>query len=253
MDIGTLTLEQGSHKSRDAGMCVMEATAYVAGEPHSDHPACVCPTIAACLRRWNDDLPTDADRVRLLRPLIPAIIGTNTGTADAETRAWLICDWLVREYLPAWLDLAGGKCAPHAATLRSLPEATAQTIGVAQAAIHAARDATRAATRAAAWVAARAAAWDAAWAAARAAAWDAARAAALAAARDAAGYAARAAAGYAAWDAAGDAAWAAALDAAGDAAGDALLPTVASVQQSAVALVHRMCAVGRAMAVLEGR
>jgi hypothetical protein len=55
-----------------------------------------------------------------------------------------------------------------------------------------------------------AAAWDAAWDAAGAAAWD------------------------AAWDAARAAAW--------DAAWDALAPTVTALQESAVDLVKRMCA-----------
>ncbi len=67
-----------------------------------------------------------------------------------------------------------------------------------------------------------------------------------AAAGDAAGAAARAAAGAAAWDAAWAAAWAAAWDAAGaaawDAAWDALKPTTEALQQSAVELVERMCA-----------
>ena len=39
--LATLTLKNGSHPSPDDGLCVMEAAAWVAGEPHSDHPACV--------------------------------------------------------------------------------------------------------------------------------------------------------------------------------------------------------------------
>ncbi len=48
----------------------MEAAAFIAGEPWSDHPACVCPVIAAFMRSWNDGL-SDKDRNRLLLPLIP--------------------------------------------------------------------------------------------------------------------------------------------------------------------------------------
>ena len=70
--------------------------------------------------------------------------------------------------------------------------------------------------------------------AARDAAWD----ASIYAARDAAWAAARAAARAAAWAAARDAAG----DAVGAAARDALAPTVATLQESAVDLVKRMCA-----------
>ena len=66
-------LSKGAHKHEDEGACVMEAVAYVAGEPWTDRPACACPVISAFMRAWNDDLPTDADRDRLLRPLIPRL------------------------------------------------------------------------------------------------------------------------------------------------------------------------------------
>lgn len=58
----------GAHFSLDDGLCVMEAVAYVAGEPWSDHPKCACPVLGAFMRAWNDGLPTDEDRTRLLRP-----------------------------------------------------------------------------------------------------------------------------------------------------------------------------------------
>ena len=43
----TLELLAGSHTGPEDGMCVMEAVAYFAGEPFSDHPACVSPIIGA--------------------------------------------------------------------------------------------------------------------------------------------------------------------------------------------------------------
>ena len=63
-------LSAGAHETEHEGACVMEAVAYVAGEPWSDKPACACPVLGAFLRTWNDHLPTDADRDRLLRPLM---------------------------------------------------------------------------------------------------------------------------------------------------------------------------------------
>jgi hypothetical protein len=241
----------------------MEAASYIAGEPWSDHPKCVCPVISAFMRAWNDGLP-DGERTALLLPLLPKVLNTRGSDALAERRATMAADWLIRTHTVAWLRLA--KLDKQADLLCALPEITAfaqvpsirPTIEAVRddanaawdaagaAAWDAAGDAARAAAGAAAWAAAGAAAWDAAGAASRAAAGDAARAAAWDAAWDAARAAARAAAGAAAWAAAGDAAWAAAGDAAGAAARAALAKTKSELQQSAVNLVERMCALTEA-------
>ena len=207
-------LDNGSHKP-GASMCAMEAAPYIAGEPWSDHPDCVCPVIAAFMRSWNDALP-DSERTALLLPLIAKTIGTKGSDALAQRRALMAADWLVRVNTPAWLRLAG--LTVHADALAALPEITSfALVPSIRGPIEAARiDA------AAAWAAAGAAAG----AAARAAAWDAARAAA----RDAA----RAAARAAAWDAA----W--------DAADQKLAATKAELQASAVHLIERMCDLGEA-------
>jgi hypothetical protein len=236
--IEALSLSAGSHEEFERGMCVMEAVSYVAGEPWSDAPQCACPVITAFMVSWNDALPDDAERDRLLKPLIPLIVGTRSTPAIEERRSYMALDWLIRTFTPAWLDLVPA-LHEHAAALRGLDE-IADMAGAAAAGRKV--NAAWAAARAAAGDAARAAAWAAAGAAARAAAGDAAGAAARAAAWAAAGDAARAAAG----DAAGAAAWAAARAAAraaaGDAAGDALKPTTEQLQASAVALVRRMIA-----------
>lgn len=241
-----LILRRGAHSTRDEGMCAMEAVAYIAGEPHSDSPECACPVIAAFVRRWNDDLPDDATRTRLLGPLVPRLVGTRS-TPDVERRRSLLAlDWLVREHTPAWLDLTPA-LADHAAALRALPEIvdtdTAQhALPVVDAAGEAARDAW-----AAAWSAVRNAAWAVSAIAARNPAW----AATEAASRVADGVVAEAAL-EAAWDAAGVAALAAARAApraatawaAGWApAMAALAPTTARLHESALRLVERMIAV----------
>jgi hypothetical protein len=234
--LDTIILAKGAHGPTEGAMCAMEAVAYIAGEPWSDHPQCVSPVIAAFMRLWNDALPDD-DRTRLLRPLLPLVVGTRTTATDEGTRAWMVADWLVRVHTPAWLRLAG--LADHAQTLESCASfVDAATVCAEQPKIAAAGAAARAA--------ARDAAGAAAWAAARDAAWAAARDAAGAAARDAAGAAAWAASRDAAWAAAWDAAGAAAWAAKGAAASAALAPTVAALQASAQDLVRAMCAVGRA-------
>jgi hypothetical protein len=211
----------------------MEAVAYVAGEPFSDHPECASPVLGAFLRSWNDSL-SDKDR-QMLKPLIPRLVGTKASAKVEEKRAWLATDWLARECAPAFLRLAG--LTEHAEALEGLAALTTTrraekarlTLAAAgdaagDAAWAAARDAARAATWAAARDAARDATWAATWAAARDATWAAAGAAAGAAAR------------AATWDAARDAARAAARDA----AWAALEPTVKQLQASALLLVDRM-------------
>jgi hypothetical protein len=226
-----IDLKKGSHGSREAGVCAMEAAAWLAGEPHSDQPQCACPVLAAFVIAWNDALQTDADRNRILKPFIPRLVGSRSTRAVEERRSYLALDWLIRVHTPMWLDLRED-LKPHATVLRALEAihdiATATAAhGPVTAARAAACDAARAAACDAARAAAGASAGDAACDAAWAAAWD----AAWAAACDAARAAARAAA------------WAAARAAARAAAWDALKPTVAQLQLSAADLLDRMLAV----------
>jgi hypothetical protein len=260
-----IVLKKGGHSSPEQGLCLMEALAYVRGIDHTDHPACVAPVLGEMGRSLNDVLP-DTLRQDLV-PLIPVLPGT-AGDGHDEKRSYMALDWLIRVYLPTWLELSPA-CREDAAKVRELgrivdvasaqrarpvveqAQRTADAAGAAagaaagdaaraawaaaRAAWAAAGDAARAAW-AAAWAAAGDAAGDAAWDAAWAAAGDAAGDADWAAAGDAARAAARAAAGAAAGDAA-RAAWAA--------AGDALAPTVEQLQRSAIDLYGRMARLGQ--------
>ena len=180
LNLEELTLGSGSHQPSDGAMCVMEAAAYMAGEPWSDHPECVSPVIAAFLRSWNDTLP-DSDRGQLVRYLANVNDGGVLGTAPASPelenrRSWLAVDWSVRVHTPAWLRLAG--LDDQAATLENLPEilnpTTAAAIRPALDAVRKDEHAARVAAGDAAWDADGDAAWAAAWDAARDTAWDAA-------------------------------------------------------------------------------
>ena len=153
--IQSLSLKVGSH-SPDSEMCVMEAVAFVAGERWSDSPECACPVISVFIRSWNDALRSDADRDRLLKPLIPRLIGTRNPALE-QKRSLMAADWLVRVNTPAWLRLAGLDF--HADALANLPEITDMAqVPSLRGPIEAARKDANAA-RDAAW----AAAWDAAW------------------------------------------------------------------------------------------
>lgn len=54
--IENLNLDKGAHSTRDEGVCLMEAVAFVAGEPHTDHPVCASPVLGAFGRSLNDVL-----------------------------------------------------------------------------------------------------------------------------------------------------------------------------------------------------
>jgi hypothetical protein len=241
------TLAYGTHATPDEGRCAMEWVSYLAGEEHSDDPACVSPVLRAFCTALNDGL-SDAPRQRL-RPYLARTIGTADDGLD-EARSWMAMDWLIRVYTPAWLGLA--RLTDAAGRLTSLPPVV--DVADLQAALFplelARRDAR--AVWSAALGAARAAAWAIPWAAgrsaAREAAWGSAGAAAWAAARlavgDIAGDRARAAARAAAGDAAGAAVREARLGteraAAREAARAALAPTLSALHESALALLDRM-------------
>ncbi len=252
LDLDTLTLSRGGHQAGGGEFCVMEAVAFIAGEPWTDHPKCASRVIGAFMRSWNDSL--DDDQRQMLKPYVLRLAGT-AGTPDQEDRrAFMAADWAVRTYTPVFLRLAG--LTDDADALERLPaivdittaKSAMDTISGARKRAAAVGDAVRDAVGAAAWDAVGAAAWDAAGAAVGDAVGAAAGAAAGDAVRDAVGDAVRDAVGAAAWDAAWDAAWAAAWAAARDVlapagARDVLAPAVAALQPSALALIDRMIAV----------
>jgi hypothetical protein len=156
LDIESLQLGKGSHEGPDDGYCVMEAVAFIAGEPWSDSPQCASPVIAAFLRSYNDSVGDDVRQT--LKQYIPRLVGTRGSKELEERRALVATDWLVRIHSPAWLRLAG--LTAEAAALETLPEITSM------AQIPSIRGTIESAA-AAAWAADAAAARDAAWAAAR--------------------------------------------------------------------------------------
>jgi hypothetical protein len=232
--IQALAISSGSHDAFEQGACVMELVSWVAGEPWSDHPVCACPVITEFLVSWNDSLLSDADRERLLKPLIPSVVGTRSTPAVAQRRAVMAADWLIRVHTPAWLRLA--KLETQAKMLEALPEITdfAQCPSLMPV-LQTVRNDTSMAWRLACdaqWAAVGVAAWDASLSVIRDAEWAAAGSAARSAATSVKGSEAVAVAVSEARDAA--------LNAARSAEWDAIKPTVAILQTSAVDLVRRM-------------
>jgi hypothetical protein len=95
----------------------MELASHLAGEPWSDHPACVSPVIGALVRRLNDRW-SDEHR-QMLKPLIPEMLNTADPALERQ-RAYVCADWAIRILLPRLCDLA--KLPDLAAQFRALPE-----------------------------------------------------------------------------------------------------------------------------------
>jgi hypothetical protein len=234
------TLAYGTHATPEEGRCAMEWVSHLAGERHSDQPACVSPVLRAVCIALNDGLE-DEPRQRL-RPYLGRTIGTAHDGLD-PVRAWMALDWLIRHYSPTWLEAAGLRAA--AADLRGLaPVLDERSLGLSLPRLENTRHAAREARGSGAWSAARSVARDLAWSCAGAAAWAGARLAI----GDMAGDRARAAARVLAGDAAAIAAERALSSippqdgraAAKAAARAALAPTVQELHHSVFVLLDRM-------------
>jgi hypothetical protein len=232
------TLVYGTHATADDGRCAMEWVSYLAGEPHSDAPACVSPVLRAFCIALNDGLES-APRQRL-RMYLPRTIGTADDGLD-EPRAWMAMDWLIRTYTPAWLGRAG--FTEPAAELRSLaPIDRAAGLDVALESLKRARRRARTGLLDlfATGVIARSVARETAWASAAAPAWAAARLAVGDIAGDRARAAARAAAGDAAASIVRDARAGGSNHVTHEAIQVALAPTLGQLRESAFELLDRM-------------
>lgn len=117
-DFKTFRFGKGAHFTREIGMCVMEAVAYLAGEPHTDRPECASPIITS-LAIWLNDAASDELRQELLQPLPFRIIGTRASFEIEHQRTYMATDWVVRTIYPMLLREADFE--DSAKSLESLP------------------------------------------------------------------------------------------------------------------------------------
>lgn len=82
--IDHLRLKTGSHRKLEDGACLLEVSAYLAGEPHTDHPACVSPVLGAFGRVWWDGLL--AGELAGQADLAERLVGTADGSRGHEAR-----------------------------------------------------------------------------------------------------------------------------------------------------------------------
>jgi hypothetical protein len=101
--LAALRIKYGSHIDRSAGVCIMEAVAWLAGEPHSAYPACSSRIIGRLAITLNDRMRSDAER-EALKPLALKIVGTRGSDAVEIKRVYMTFDWFVREALPENVD-----------------------------------------------------------------------------------------------------------------------------------------------------
>ncbi|MHC4816120.1 MAG: hypothetical protein ACYTFN_23925 [Planctomycetota bacterium] len=111
-------ISRGAHESRDDGLCAMEMVAWLAGEEHSDDPRCACPVIASYVRALNDCLPSNADRERHLRRLLPQLVNTRSHLQLRRRRAFRVADHGARVLAAMFFEARGDREA--AARMRAL-------------------------------------------------------------------------------------------------------------------------------------
>ncbi len=98
VDLDSVRLESGSHRSPQDGVCLLELTSILAEEEFSDRPRCACEVIAAFLRAWNDR-SSHAERQRL-RPYARRLIGSRARRSVTRRRRDICLIW-------AGVDLGG--------------------------------------------------------------------------------------------------------------------------------------------------
>ena len=137
-DIDHLTIRHGSHSAPNGKVqaCAMEAAylRYAARQGWdkkrtvagwTDTLDCVCPTIGAFVRCWNDNISSDEVRTRIFTPeLLDLLPDTKGGDALMLRRMWMAIDWDIRTRTPAFLRLA--KLERCAVALESVPEICSQ-------------------------------------------------------------------------------------------------------------------------------
>ena len=167
-EIWKFDLRRGNSRDPREGACIMDAISWLEYGTLGDHPACVCPVIAAYGRGINDAM-SDVGRQRL-KVFIPRLVGT-VDPASEQARAEYLAWQAIRVFAPLALDAAG-----HIADARklrdfngTLEEADSAAIAAAKAAIAASADSAAIAAAKAAIAASAASAASAAIAAAKAA------------------------------------------------------------------------------------
>lgn len=104
-DLSAIRLSGGIHPNREDGMCLLEAVAWWAGEPHTHHPQCVCPVLARLCEELNE-ATLDDDRSQLV-VLIPLLARSKSKAEVEWQRAFLLADYALRDHHALTLEYWG--------------------------------------------------------------------------------------------------------------------------------------------------
>jgi hypothetical protein len=117
----TVRLSACRHASPDEGVCVMELASMLAGEPFTDRPGSVSPSIAALLRGLNDGL--NDEKRQTLKRFAAASVGTVADRRAERARRRLIGRSIGsaahRRGPVAWASRALTGVDPYAASLET--------------------------------------------------------------------------------------------------------------------------------------
>jgi hypothetical protein len=91
VNVDSVRLDPGAHRSPRDGVCLMELASLMAEEPFSDRPRCACVVIAAFLRDWNDR-SGHAQR-QDLRPYARRVIGSRSKRSITHRRRDVCLIW----------------------------------------------------------------------------------------------------------------------------------------------------------------
>ena len=124
-----MKLTNGTGDRTTGGCWMVAAHWYVTnGLTWSDQPECVSPVIRPLCIRLNDFL-RDGERERVIGPHLFTPVGTNTGTADDETRRYLCADRAIRVFAPFWFRRTKkADLIAHADALEALALAVCQAL-----------------------------------------------------------------------------------------------------------------------------
>ena len=114
-----LPLERGTHKTNSGALSLMEAVAYVAGEPHTDHPECACPVITE-VAAYADFCYVPQVKIALAQRVLQ-IAGSKSSDDVQFDRLCLLADHTLHVVLPEELQK---RSAALVARLRALPKIT---------------------------------------------------------------------------------------------------------------------------------
>jgi hypothetical protein len=104
MDVDSVRLEPGTHRSPRHGVCLLELVSLMAEEKFSDRPRCACVVIAALLRSWNDR-SGHAER-QALRPYARRVVGSRARRSVTRRRRDICLTWAGADLTGNWASRA---------------------------------------------------------------------------------------------------------------------------------------------------